>query len=116
MTEPLVSILVPAYNSEKYIGRCIDSILGQEYKNIELIAIDDGSDDKTGQILDEYAASDGRVRVFHRENAGVSASRNLGLDMARGKYIEFSDSDDWLTSDATKLLVRAAEDKGSDMI
>ncbi|MCD8003264.1 MAG: glycosyltransferase [Clostridia bacterium] len=116
MTEPLVSIIVPAYNSEKYIGRCIDSILGQEYKNIELIAIDDGSTDKTGQILDEYAASDERVRVFHRENAGVSASRNLGLDMARGKYIEFSDSDDWLTSDATKLLVRAAEDKGSDMI
>ncbi|MCD8056058.1 MAG: glycosyltransferase [Clostridiales bacterium] len=116
MTEPLVSIIVPAYNSEKYIGRCIDSILGQEYKNIELIAIDDGSADKTGQILDEYAASDGRVRVFHRENAGVSASRNLGLDMARGKYIEFSDSDDWLTSDATKLLVRAAEDKASDMI
>ncbi|MCD7776777.1 MAG: glycosyltransferase [Firmicutes bacterium] len=116
MDEPLVSIIVPAYNSEKYIARCIDSILNQEYRNIELIVIDDGSTDGTGAILDKYAASDARMRVLHRDNSGVSASRNAGLDEAHGKYIEFADSDDWLTSDATKQLVRIAESEGCDMV
>lgn len=93
---PLISVIVPVYNVERYLNQCIDSILAQTYKNFELILVDDGSKDKSGQICDEYAQQDNRVRVFHKENGGVSSARNLGIDNAQGTHICFVDSDDWV--------------------
>ena len=92
----LISIIVPVYNTEKYLHRCIDSILAQTYQDFELLLIDDGSKDSSGAICDEYAAKDARVRVFHKENGGVSSARNVGLDNARGEWITFVDADDWV--------------------
>lgn len=113
---PLVSIIVPIYNADKTIGRCIDSILNQTYKELELILMDDGSIDASGQICDEYAAKDGRIRVIHKENSGVSDTRNQGIAAARGEYLQFLDSDDWITPDATGLFVRAAAEYPCDMV
>lgn len=113
---PTVSIIVPIYNAEKYLNRCIDSILNQEYSDFELILVNDGSKDASPQICDEYAAKDARVRVIHKENTGVSDTRNIAIDHATGKYLQFLDSDDWITPDATKLLVRTAEDYHCDMV
>ena len=84
MTVPLVSIIVPVYNVERYIDKCINSILEQTYPHIELLLIDDGSPDKSGAICDRYAQKDNRVRVFHKQNAGVSAARNTGINQAKG--------------------------------
>lgn len=114
--KPNVSIIVPVYKAETFIRRCVDSILNQEYTDFELLLIDDGSPDSSGDICDSYAASDSRVHVLHQENSGVSASRNHALDIAQGTYIQFLDSDDWITPDATKLLVRAAEEHNCDMV
>lgn len=113
---PTVSIIVPAYNAEKYINRCIDSILNQEYTDFELLVADDGSSDSTPAILDEYAAKDARVHVIHKENTGVSDSRNCCIDRAKGTYLQFLDSDDWITPDATRLFVRAAEENECDLV
>lgn len=100
MTSPVISVIVPVYNTEKYLRRCIDSVLSQTYKDFELLLIDDGSTDSSGAICDEYAAKDARVRVFHKENGGVSSARNLGLDNAKGEWVTFVDSDDWISNDA----------------
>lgn len=112
----MVSIIVPVYNAEKGIRRCVDSILNQDYKEFELLLIDDGSKDSSGQICDEYAALDARVRVFHKENTGVSDTRNLGISKAQGEYLQFLDSDDWMTPDATNLLVRSAKEHEADLV
>ena len=112
----MVSVVVPVYNAEKTIRRCIESILNQEYTELELIAADDGSTDSSGAILDEYAQKDGRVRVLHKKNTGVSDTRNQAIALAQGKYLQFLDSDDWITSDATKLLVRTAEENNCDLV
>jgi len=114
--EPKVSIIIPVYNAEKYLRRCIDSVLGQEYRDFELLLVNDGSTDTSGVICEEYAKKDHRVRVTHKENTGVSDTRNLAISQARGKYLQFVDSDDWLTSDATRLLVKAAEENGCDLV
>lgn len=95
----MISIIVPVYNAEQYLHRCIDSILAQSYTDFELLLIDDGSKDASGDICDEYAAKDTRVRVFHKENGGVSSARNLGLDNAQGEYITFCDADDHVSED-----------------
>lgn len=95
----MITVIVPVYNAEKYLHRCIDSILAQTFTDFELLLIDDGSKDNSGTICDEYAAKDSRVRVFHKENGGVSSARNLGLDNAQGEWITFVDSDDWVRSD-----------------
>lgn len=113
---PTVSIIVPVYNAERTIRRCIDSILAQQYTDFELLLVDDGSGDNSGAICDTYAAQDARVRVFHQENAGVSAARNLALDQAQGVYLQFLDSDDWITPDATSSLVRAAATQHCDLV
>ena len=113
---PSVSIIVPVYNAEKTIRRCSESILHQSCGDFELLVVDDGSPDSSGAICDAYAAGDARVRVFHKENGGVSAARNLALEQARGKYIQFLDSDDWITPDATLLLLRAAEEHEADLV
>lgn len=96
---PKVSIIVPVYRAEKYVSKCIDSILNQSYPNWELILVDDGSPDNSGSICDQYAAKDNRIRVFHKENGGVSSARNLGLDIATGEWIGFVDADDWLETE-----------------
>ena len=112
---PKISVIVPVYNVEKYLRRCIDSILSQTFSDFELLLIDDGSKDKSGEICDEYAAKDARVRVFHKENGGVSSARNLGLDNAKGDWITFSDSDDELLPDAFEAVCGYMHE-GIDMI
>ena len=111
-----VSIIVPVYNSAKTLRRCADSILNQDFTDYELFLVDDGSTDDSGAICDEYAALDNRVHVIHKNNSGVSDTRNTALDLAHGKYIQFLDSDDWITPDATKLLVRTAEKNNCDLV
>ena len=96
---PLVSVIVPVYKAEKWLHRCVDSILAQTMEDFELLLIDDGSPDRSGEICDEYAAKDSRVRVFHKENGGVSSARNWGLDNAQGEWISFVDADDWVEVD-----------------
>ena len=113
---PTVSIIVPVYNAEKTIGRCIDSILGQQYTDFELLLVDDGSKDGSGAICDSYALADSRVQVIHKENTGVSDTRNIGISRAAGVYLQFLDSDDWITPDATKLLVEIARDHDCDLV
>ena len=113
---PMVSIIVPVYNAEQYLRRCVDSILNQEYTDYELLLVNDGSTDASGDICEEYGDQDPRVIVIQKENTGVSDSRNRALDRARGKYLQFLDSDDWITPDATRLFVRAAEEYGCDMV
>lgn len=99
MSNPKVSIIVPVYKAESYLHRCVDSLLAQTFTEFEILLIDDGSPDNSGLICDEYASKDSRVRVFHKENGGVSSARNLGLDKANGEYILFIDSDDEISKD-----------------
>lgn len=99
-----ISVIVPVYNTEKYLRRCVDSILAQTFTDFELLLIDDGSTDGSGAICDEYAKKDSRVRVFHKENGGVSSARNLGLDNAIGEYITFIDSDDFIEKSYFEML------------
>ena len=101
----MISIIVPVYKVEKYLRRCIDSILAQTYQNIEVLLIDDGSPDSSGDICDEYAEKDFRVRVFHKENGGVSSARNLGLKEAKGDYIGFVDADDYIDKTMYETLL-----------
>ena len=96
MTNPLISIIVPVYNVEKYLRPCLDSILSQTYTKWEAILVDDGSKDNSGMICDEYANKDNRIRVIHKENGGVSSARNIGIEMSKGKWITFVDADDML--------------------
>ena len=96
MRNPIISVIVPVYNAEKYLRRCVDSILAQTFTDFELLLINDGSKDNSGAICDEYAATDARVRVFHKENGGVSSARNLGLDNAKCGWIAFCDADDYV--------------------
>lgn len=114
--KPLISIIIPVYNAEKSIRRCVDSVLSQTYKEIEVILLDDGSSDNSGKICDEYAIRDKRVRVIHKANTGVSDTRNRGILIAKGEYLQFLDSDDWITADATSCLVRMALEHGCDMV
>lgn len=102
---PLLSIIVPVYNVEKYLSRCIDSILSQSFTDFELLLVDDGSKDNSGRICYEYAEKDDRVRVFHKENGGVSSARNLGLDNAKGEWVYFVDSDDELIGNGLKIMI-----------
>ena len=104
---PLISIIVPAYKVEKYIRRCLDSLVNQTYQNLQIILIDDGSPDQSGQICDEYASKDPRITVIHQKNGGLSDARNKGLDLASGDYIGFVDSDDWVHTEMYQQLMEA---------
>ena len=104
---PLVSVIVPTFNIERYIKKCLDSLLSQTLKEIEIICIDDGSTDTSGQILDEYATKDSRIKVIHRINGGLSAARNTGLSIAQGQYIGFVDGDDWVNPQMFQELSKA---------
>lgn len=95
----LISVIVPVYNVEKYLNRCINSIVNQTYKNIEIILVDDGSEDKSGLVCDNYAAENSNIKVIHKENAGLGYARNSGLEIATGKYVVFVDSDDYIEQD-----------------
>ncbi len=113
---PLISVIVPVYNLEKYLVRCIESIIGQTYKNLEIILIDDGSTDTSGQIIDEFKKKDNRIKVIHKENGGESSARNTGLRMATGEYIAFCDCDDWMDLDMYETLAWELNQENIDMV
>ncbi len=113
---PAVSIIVPVYNAEETLSRCIESVQKQTFKNYELLLIDDGSRDNSGVLCDQYASQDPRIRVIHKTNSGVSDSRNLAISQSRGRYLQFLDSDDWLVPEATEMLFYAADRNHCDMV
>ena len=101
----MVSVIIPVYNIKDYIGKCIESVIGQTYKELEIILIDDGSMDGSGDICDRYAVQDERIKVIHTCNEGVSSARNKGLEIMRGDYVLFADGDDWLASNMIERLL-----------
>lgn len=111
-----ISIVVPVYNAKKTINRCIDSLIHQTYEKLEIILVDDGSTDGSGAICDEYVKQDQRIIVVHKQNAGVSAARNTGIQKATGSYLQFVDSDDYLEQNACEILVNAMEENKSQMV
>lgn len=111
----MISVIVPIYKVEKYLKRCVNSLLNQSYSDFELILVDDGSPDNCGNICEEYAAKDKRIRVIHKENGGLSDARNAGLRIARGEYIAFVDSDDWVATNYLETLLKVIELTDSDI-
>lgn len=111
----LISVIIPVYRVEPYLKRCVDSVLAQTYTNMEVILVDDGSPDNCPAICDAYAQQDGRVSVIHQANAGLSGARNAGIDVVKGAYLAFVDSDDYLAPDYLEKLYRACVETGSDM-
>ena len=112
---PGISLVVPVYNVQEYLPECLDSLLGQSFAAIEIILVDDGSTDASAEICDRYAARDGRIRVVHQQNAGVSRARNVGIRLARGKYLGFVDGDDWVDRDYCKRLYETLIDYRADI-
>lgn len=113
--DPVISVIIPVYNVEPYIRQCLDSIVNQTYRNLEIIIIDDGSPDRCGEICDEYAAKDGRISVVHKKNGGLSAARNDGIMRATGKWITFVDSDDWCELDYYEQFIKAIGNSHPDV-
>lgn len=113
--EKKVSIIIPIYNVEKFVGECINSAINQDYKNIEIILVDDGSSDKSGIICDEYAQKDKRICVLHKNNGGVSSARNAGIEISTGEYICFIDGDDHVSEDYVSYLMALIEEKNADV-
>lgn len=116
MESKKISIIVPVYKVEKYLPKCLDSIINQTYTNLEIILVDDGSPDNCGKICDEYAQKDNRIKVIHKENGGLSAARNTALDIITGDYVGFVDSDDWLDIDMYETLVMYANKYNADIV
>ena len=115
MKEELISVIIPVYNVEKYIRYCLDSVINQTYKNLEIIIVDDGTKDSSGEIAEEYAAKDSRIKVIHKENGGLSDARNVGLDVATGDYIAFLDSDDVIALDFYEYLYNLIKENDYDI-
>ncbi|MGL4876267.1 MAG: glycosyltransferase family 2 protein [Clostridium sp.] len=113
--KPKISIIVPVYNVEKYLKKCIESILAQTFEKFELILVNDGSTDNCGKIIDEYEKKDKRIKVIHKKNGGLSSARNAGLDLAQGEYIGFVDSDDWIDVDMYEVLYDLITKSGKDI-
>ena len=113
---PAISIICPVYSAEKYIHRCLDSILAQTFTDFELLMIDDGSPDNSGKICDEYAEKDSRIRVFHKENGGVASARQIGLDNAIGDYTIHIDPDDWVDPNMLEELYAKAKEADADIV
>lgn len=111
----MISVIVPVYNVKPYLQKCVDSIRNQTYQNLEIILVDDGSTDGSGEMCDEYANKDSRVIALHQKNAGQGAARNLGLDTAHGEWVGFVDADDWIDLNYYEKLVQAAETADADM-
>lgn len=114
-SNPLITLIVPVYKVEPYLKRCLDSIINQTYKNLEIILVDDGSPDNCGIICDEYASKDKRIKVIHKENGGLSSARNTGLDIAQGEYISFIDSDDTISIDMIEYLYKLLNKNDADI-
>lgn len=112
----MISIIIPVYNTEKYLDKCLNTILSQSYKDIEVLLINDGSTDSSGEICDKYAKKDNRIKVFHEENKGVSAARNFGINVATGEWLCFIDSDDWVDSDYLENFVSIFSAEGDFVI
>ena len=106
---PLISVIVPVYNVAAWLPRCVDSVLTQTYQNLEILLIDDGSTDASGEICDAYAEKDPRIRVIHKKNGGLSSARNAGLDVSNGQYIGFVDSDDWIEPEMYEKMLALME-------
>ena len=113
---PKISVIVPVYKAEAYLHRYVDSILAQTFQDFELLLVDDGSPDRSGEICDEYAKMDKRVRVFHKENGGVSSARQCGMDNALGEYAIHADPDDWVEPDMLEELYKKAKESDADMV
>ncbi len=111
----LVSIVIPVYNAEKYLSECLESVIGQTYKDIEILLINDGSTDKSGEICEQYAKKDARVKVVNKKNEGVSAARNDGIELAKGEYISFIDSDDVVDENYILSMYQKSEETGADL-
>lgn len=111
-----ISIIVPVYNVEVYIEKCIDSLINQTYKNIEIILVDDGSTDKSYDICKKYSETDNRIKLIHKNNGGLSDARNVGIDNATGKYITFVDSDDWLSYDYCDIMIKEINETKADIV
>lgn len=116
MDDLKLSVIIPVYNVENYLRHCLDSVLTQTYRNLEIILVDDGSKDASGMICDEYAAKDSRIKCVHQENAGVSRARNRGLEMASGDYYHFLDSDDFIEPDTYEYLLTKMQENGAEAI
>ena len=116
MRTPKISVIVPVYKAEQYIHRCVDSLLAQTFQDFEVLLVDDGSPDRSGEICDEYAKKDSRVRVFHKENGGVSSARQCGMDNARGEYTIHADPDDWVEPEMLEELYKKAKEDDADMV
>ena len=116
MNRPVISVVIPAYNVEAYIERCVNSVRNQTVENIEIILIDDGSPDRSPVLCDQYAEKDRRVRVIHKKNGGLASARNRGITVATGKYIFFLDSDDWLEKDGLQQLYELAQKYQVDFV
>ena len=113
--EPKISVIVPVYKVEPYLRKCLDSIINQTYRNLQIILVDDGSPDNCGAICDEYASKDSRIEVIHQENGGVSAARNAGLKLAAGDYIGWVDSDDWIEPDMYAYMLENMQKYEADI-
>lgn len=116
MSENKISVIIPVYNTERYLDKCIESVVNQTYKNLEIILVDDGSTDKSGIICDNWKEKDERIIVIHKENGGVSSARNIGLKYVTGNYIAWLDSDDWIESDMYGIMMEAICKNTSDVV
>lgn len=116
MKDKLVSVIIPVYKTEEYLERCLNSVLMQSYKNLEVILVDDGSPDRSGELCELYTQQDSRINVIHKKNGGLSSARNVGLDVAKGRYLTFIDSDDCIHPEMLKWMVAQIERSNSDMV
>lgn len=112
---PLVSVILPVYNVEEYLCKCVDSVLAQTYRNLEVILVDDGSMDNSSKLCEEYAKKDNRIKVIHQKNGGLSAARNTGIKIAKGKFLSFVDSDDWVAPRFIELMIKTIQEKKVDI-
>ena len=113
---PIISVILPVFNMEKYIDRCVNSVIGQSFSDWELILVDDGSTDGSGNICDEYAKKDSRIRVIHKKNGGVASARQIGTDEAEGKYSIHCDADDWIDSNMLENMYSEAQKEDADIV
>lgn len=113
---PKVSVIVPIYKVENYLNKCVDSIINQTYKNLEIILLNDGSPDRCGEIINLYARQDNRIKVFHKENGGLSDARNYGMNFVTGDYVIFVDSDDWIKEDMVETLIKGSLESNADVV
>ena len=116
MPDSKITIIIPVYKVEKYIHQCIDSVIDQSYKNLEIILVDDGSPDKCPEICDDYAKKDKRIKVIHQENQGLSSARNTGIKASTGDYINFIDSDDWIEREAFQIALDTRNRWDADLV